>query len=79
VLRLPKPLGRPRVDCLGMALSGGPGDQPGAAHQLGRHQLSLDVAGGNRAGRPALAPGGAWRITARCAADPVIPLLLFCD
>ncbi len=79
VLRLPKPLGRPRVDYPGMALLAG------AVICL----VLLTSWGGTTyawaspviigLGVTALVLGTAWLISARYAADPVIPLRLFRD
>jgi EmrB/QacA subfamily drug resistance transporter len=79
VLRLPRPSGRPQVDVLGMTLLGGAvvclvllSSWGGTTYAWG----SLVIVG-LAAGTVLLAV--AWLISARHAADPVIPLRLFRD
>jgi EmrB/QacA subfamily drug resistance transporter len=79
VLRLPKPLGRPRIDYLGMALLGGAVISLVLVTSWGgtTYPWTSPVIMG--LGAAALALGAAWLVSARRAADPVIPLRLFRD
>ena len=79
VLRLPRPQSQAAHRLCGHGAARRRGDRPGAAHQLGRHHLRLDLAGDHRPGRRRVALGAAWLVSARHAADPVIPLRLFRD
>ena len=79
VLRLPKPLGRPRIDYPGMILLGGSVISLVLLTSWGgtTYAWTSPVIIGLGAG--ALAFGAAWLVSARHAADPVIPLRLFRD
>jgi EmrB/QacA subfamily drug resistance transporter len=79
VLRLPKPLGRPRIDYPGMILLGGAVISLVLLTSWGgtTYAWTSPVIIGLGAG--ALAFGAAWLVSARYAADPVIPLRLFRD
>ena len=77
VLRLPKPLGRPSIDYRGMALLGGSVISVVLLTSWGgtTYPWTSPVIIG--LGAATLALGAAWLVSARYAADPVIPLRLF--
>src|ERR1700739_2514350 len=76
-LRLPKPPGRPRIDYRGMALLGGSVISVVLLTSWGgtTYPWTSPVIIG--LGAATLALGAAWLVSARYAADPVIPLWLF--
>jgi EmrB/QacA subfamily drug resistance transporter len=79
VLRLPKPLGRPRVDYPGMALLGGSVISLVLLTSWGGTTYAWTSPVIISLGAATLALGTAWLVSARHAADPVIPLRLFRD
>jgi EmrB/QacA subfamily drug resistance transporter len=79
VLRLPKPLGRPRIDYLGMALLGGAVISLVLVTSWGGTTYPWTSPVITALAAAALALGAAWLVSARHAADPVIPLRLFRD
>ena len=79
VLRLPKPLGRPRIDYPGMILLGGSVISLVLLTSWGGTTYAWTSPVITGLGAAALAFGAAWPVSARHAADPVIPLRLFRD
>jgi EmrB/QacA subfamily drug resistance transporter len=79
VLRLPKPLGRPRIDYLGMTLLAGSVISLVLLTSWGGTTYAWTSPVIIGLGAAALTLGAAWLVSARYAADPVIPLRLFRD
>jgi EmrB/QacA subfamily drug resistance transporter len=79
VLRLPRPHARPQVDYLGMALLGGAVACLVLLTSWGGTTYAWTSPVITRLGAAALALTVAWLVSARHAADPVIPLRLFRD
>jgi EmrB/QacA subfamily drug resistance transporter len=79
VLRLPKPLGRPRIDYPGMALLGGSVISLVLLTSWGGTTYAWTSPLIIALGAATLALAAAWLVSARHAADPVIPLRLFRD
>jgi EmrB/QacA subfamily drug resistance transporter len=79
VLRLPKPPGRPHVDYLGMALLAGAVISLVLLSSWGGTTYAWTSPVITGLGAAAVALAAAWLVSARHAADPVIPLRLFRD
>jgi EmrB/QacA subfamily drug resistance transporter len=77
VLRLPKPLERPSIDYRGMALLGGSVISVVLLTSWGGTTYAWTSPVIIGLGAATLALGTAWLVSARYAADPVIPLRLF--
>ena len=79
VLHLPRPQRRPRIDYAGMVLLGGAVISLVLLTSWGGTTYAWTSPVIIRLGAAALAFGAAWLVSARHAADPVIPLRLFRD
>jgi EmrB/QacA subfamily drug resistance transporter len=79
VLRLPRPQSRPRIDYAGMLLLGGAVIGLVLLTSLGGTTYAWSSPVITGLGAAAAALGAAWLVSARHAADPVIPLRLFRD
>ena len=79
VLRLPRPQSRPRIDYAGMLLLGGAVIGLVLLTSWGGTTYAWTSPVITGLGAAAVALGAAWLVSARHAADPVIPLRLFRD
>ena len=79
VLRLPRPQSRPRIDYAGMVLLGGAVISLVLLTSFGGTTYAWTSPVITGLGAAAVALGAAWLVSARHAADPVIPLRLFRD